>query len=229
MYMIPLLDPVKFKQVFQATNDTSNSNKFTGRSLGIQTFFTGTDTNNPMPPCMVDMYIVSLRENTGEQFQKDIVANWTDQGNYHDQYMAFASGPQQPAGKYFTRVAVEVGLTSNANSLTYLNKGVFKIHKHRSFMIGNQSNWAINPPVPEEPEQNYNTANITDLNKRFYDTLSLASLEIKAGTGPWKTLGHEQVQTTDQLYLMVHYSKPTTFETTLNMTANVVITGTTAN
>jgi len=224
MTVWPIVNPSEWKGIFQSDNRTDNTNKFRGRSLGIQTQFILGNTEVPSPPMPVTMFICSLRKERGKQFLQDI-GDFTAQEQITGKELDNTSG--NPAidtvNRYYSRCSVEKGATANMNSLIFLNKGVFKIHKFRKFLIGNQANWAVLPDT-----ENYAISNIGDANKRFYDKLSYRNL-LTPAVGKWKDLGANTIDPKDHLFLMIQYDKPTALETGLTVSANCVVTGITTN
>ena len=212
----PIVNPAQWEGIFQSDNRTDNTNKFRGRSLGIQTQFILGDTEVSSPPMPVYMFIVSLRQERGQQFLEDLGA--------------FSSAEQETGklfptsfvNKYYARCSVEEGVLTNMNSLVFLNKGVFKIHMMKRFIIGNQLNWA------ELAENNYPSTNIKDANKMFYHKQSWSNL-ITPPIGEWKDMTQPELATKDQLFLLIHYDKPTAVESDLTVSSNVVFTGKVTN
>ncbi len=216
----PIIQPDKWNGIFQSDSRTDNTNKFRGRSLGIQTQFVLGNTEVAQPPMPVFVYIVSLRAERGEQFINDLGA-FTDNEKETGKLWP-DTGANTFVNKYYSRRSVEEGVVENMNSLIFLNKGVFKIHYFKRFIIGNQLNW------DELPEDNKVSTNIKDANKMFYHKQSFQNL-ITPPIGKWKDMAYEDLATKDQLYLLVHYDKPTVAENDLTVSANVVITGKTTN
>ncbi len=76
MTCLPLVEPDKWERLFQSDGRTDNSNKFRGRSLGMQAQFILGNTEEPSPPLPVFMYVVSLRKERGQEFLNDL-GTWT--------------------------------------------------------------------------------------------------------------------------------------------------------
>lgn len=218
MYAFPLVDPKNWAQIFQADNRTDNSNKFRGRSMGLQMQFILGNTEEPCPPLPVYVYVVSLRQERGQEFL-------TNLGTFTEAQKT--GGKPFPAGsvnKWYARTSVEEGVVSDMQSLLWLNKGVFKIHMFKRFFIGNQLNWA-NAAAAED---NYPSTNIRDANKLIYHKQQFSNL-ITPGQGQWKDMNVADLATKDNLMLLVHYDKPTSIEPNLTMSATAIFTGKVTN
>ncbi len=227
MTVWPIVNPSSWNGIFQSDNRTSNTNKYRGRSMGIQTQFILGNTEVPCPPMPVYMFIVSLRKERGAQFLSDIGEFNTQEKITGKELNNTSTNPAvDTINRYYSRCSIERGTAvvgTNMNSLVFLNKGVFKIHKFRRFLIGNQANWAV---LPEE--QNYAISNIKDANKIFYDKMSYRNL-LTPAVGQWTDFGVNNLDPKDQLFLMIHYDKPTAIESNLTVSANCVFTGITTN
>jgi len=214
----PIIQPDQWENIFQSDNRTDNSNKFRGRSLGVQTQFVLGDTEVPQPPMPVFMYIVSLRAERGQQFLTDLGDYTTDEKTTGKVF------PNDFVNKYYSRCSVEEGIASNMNSLIFLNKGVFKIHYSKKFFIGNQLNWA---ELAGE-DANYSSTNLADANKMFYHKQTFQNL-LTPPIGKWKDMTFEDLATKDNLFLLIHYDKPTVVESDLTVSANCIVTGKATN
>lgn len=219
MTCLPLVEPDKWERLFQSDGRTDNSNKFRGRSMGMQAQFILGNTEEPSPPMPVFMYVVSLRKERGQEFLNDLGA-WTAAEK--------STGKVWPASqfinKYYSRTTIEEGTLFNMNSLIFLNKGVFKIHMFKRFFIGNQLNWA-NAAVADD---NYSSTNIADANKMIYYKQSFTNL-ITPGTGQWKDMELEDLATKDNLFCLIHYDKPTAIEADLTVSMSALFTGKVTN
>lgn len=262
LVMRPLIDPEHWGKLFQATTDTDSSNKYQIKSLTLKTQFTyaqiSAGGHDNVPPIHVDMFIVSLRETTGEAFNtkyNNLFTTITDTQGSIDYKYKEARIPYQDsttqAESYWQRttlnqIVMQAPGQTQAVPFQYaminLNKGIFKIHKHRSFMIGNCLNnapslVAYDNPLHDHDSQgssNHNSpdhdgegtvdpddpnfdapptaypiksSQLIDFTKTFNDVLT-QNKTIKAGTSKWKSMAWDDVATKDQLYLVVHYSKP---------------------
>ncbi len=216
MYAFPLVDPKSWQRIFQADNRTDNSNKFRGRSMGLQTQWVLGNTETPAPPMPVYMYIVSLRKERGQEFLNDL-------GEFTEaQKTGGKPFPANAVNKWYSRTSVEEGVVSDMYSLIFLNKGVFKIHMFKRFFIGNQTNWA------NVPDDNRPVTNLKDTNKLFYHKQTFANL-ITPGQGQWKDMDVADLATKDQLFLLVHYDKPTAVESNLTFSGSCIFTGKVTN
>ena len=219
MTCIPLVEPSSWIPIFQSDNRTDNSNKFRGRSLGMQSQFILGNTEEPCPPIPVFMYVVSLRKERGQEFLNDL-GDWTTEEKQQGKLFPIAA--DSFLNKYYSRTTVEEGTISNMNSLIYLNKGVFKIHMFKRFFIGNQLNWA------NIPDDNRPSTNISDANKMFYHKQKFTNL-ITPGIGKWKDMDLEDLATKDNLFCLIHYDVPTALEPELTVSISTLFTGKVTN
>lgn len=222
MTAFPLVNPSRWNAIFQANASTDATNKFRGRSMGLQAQFILGNTEEPCPPIPVYMYVVSLRRERGQEFLNDlgeITATEAQEGKEFP-----TSGADTFVNKYYARSSVEEGLVDNMNSLIFLNKGVFKIHMMKKFFIGNQLNWA-NAAAAED---NYPSTRIGDANKMIYHKQRFPNL-ITPGTGEWKEMEIADLATKDHLFCLIHYDVPTAIEPSLTVSLTTLFTGTTTN
>ncbi len=222
MTCLPLVEPDKWERLFQSDGRTDNSNKFRGRSLGLQAQFVLGNTEEPSPPLPVFMYVVSLRKERGQEFLNDL-GEWTADEKSTGKLWP-VSGSESFINKYYSRTTVEEGTLFNMNSLIFLNKGVFKIHMFKRFFIGNQLNWAN----ASATEGNYPSTNIKDANKMVYYKQQFSNL-ITPGTGQWKDMSLEDLATKDNLFCLIHYDKPTALEADLTVSMSTLFTGKVVN
>ncbi len=218
LYAFPLVDPKGWSQIFQTENRNNNSNKFRGRSMGIQMQFILGNTQEPAPPMPVYVYIVSLRQERGQEFLNDL-------GEFTEaQKTGGKPFPANSVNKWYSRTSIEEGVAFDMQSLLWLNKGVFKIHYKRRFFIGNQANW-LNAAAADD---DYSITNIRDANKQFYHKQRFPNL-ITPGQGDWKDMDVGDLATKDNLFMLVHYDRPTVAEAALTMSASCLFTGTATN
>jgi len=223
---LPLVEPKEWVRIFQSDARSDNSNKFRGRSLGLQAQFILGNTEEPSPPLPVFMYIVSLRKERGQEFLNDL-GEWTADEKKTGKEWSDGVFPGDSGGfvnKYYCRTTVESGAAVNMNSLIYLNKGVFKIHMFKRFFIGNQLNWA-NAAAAED---NYPSTRIGDANKMIYHKQRFPNL-ITPGSGKWKDMELEDLATKDNLFCLIHYDRPTVLESDLTVSISTLFTGKVTN
>lgn len=222
MTCFPLVNPARWNAIFQANATTDATNKFRGRSLGLQAQFILGNTEEPCPPIPVYMYVVSLRRERGQQFLNDL-GEFTSTEEQEGKVWP-DTGADTFVNKYYARSSVEEGVVENMNSLIYLNKGVFKIHTMKKFFIGNQLNWAN----ASAAEDNYPSTNIRDANKMIYYKQRFSNL-ITPPRGEWSEMGVQDIATKDHLFCLIHYDVPTELEPSLTVSLTTLFTGTTTN
>lgn len=223
MTCFPLVDPSKWVRIFQSDNRSDNSNKFRGRSLGLQAQFVLGNTEEPSSPLPVYMYIVSLRKERGQEFLNDL-GEWTDDEKVQGKEWPDDVTPNGFVNKYYCRTTVEQGVAENMNSLIFLNKGVFKIHMFKRFFIGNQLNWT-NAAAADD---NYPSTRIGDANKMIYHKQRFPNL-LTPGSGEWKDMELEDLATKDNLFCLIHYDRPTILESDLTVSLSTLFTGKVTN
>lgn len=220
MTCLPLVNPSTWVRIFQSDGRTDNSNKFRGRSLGLQAQFVLGNTEEACPPIPVFMYIVSLRRERGQEFLNEL-GEWTA-GEKETGKLWPVTPNSGFINKYYSRTTVESGVLENMNSLIFLNKGVFKIHMFKRFFIGNQLNWA------NVPDDNLPSTRIGDANKMIYHKQRFPNV-ITPGTGQWKDMNLEDLATKDNLFCLIHYDVPTALEPSLTVSLSTLFTGKVTN
>ena len=117
MTVWPIINPSEWQGIFQSDNRTDNTNKFRGRSLGIQTQFILGNTEIPSPPMPVYMFIVSLRKERGQQFLQDIGEFSAQEQITGKELNNTSTNPAvNTINRYYSRCSVERGATANMNS-----------------------------------------------------------------------------------------------------------------
>jgi hypothetical protein len=117
------------------------------------------------------------------------------------------------------------------SALTMLNKGIFKIHQIRRFMIGGKTNFETN----YDDHATAPTTNLKDNNFRFYmkhryqNKLKSDGPDSRGlvNTGGFRTLTIDTLEPKDQLYLFV-FSNAIELQI-LSIHCNVIFTGRTSN
>ncbi|AXH77207.1 MAG: putative capsid protein [Cressdnaviricota sp.] len=215
MNIFPLVQPNRWEGIFAGTTDMENSDKLQLTGFNMEMKFIMSNTAGPNPPMFVDVYLVSIKNECFNQFVSEI-PNPVEERPYNIQ-----PGENEGINQWWTRNSVEAGTVDNANSNIMLNKNMITVHQHRKFTIGNVTNWTALP-------ENYPVTNLGD-------SLKCARIShkfrrrLQAGYSRWKTLEYDDINGEDQIFLMVHYDKPTVVEDGLTLSANCVFTGWNAN
>lgn len=219
--LIPLVQPNEWAPIFQASSDQVNSDKITLTGLNLRLMFILAGTNTPSPPMYADCFLVTLKRQTATQFTETLNLDTTQNTTQPYEY-TLTSG--QGVNEYWTRVSIEEGITENQNGMVMLNKAAFNVHYHKRFFLGNQTNWQIEPVA----DQDRPVTNLRDTT-RFFNMPMPFRRTLKTFNGRWKNLTNDTVDPMDQVYLLVHYDKPTVTEVGMNMAGHVIFTGYTAN
>lgn len=226
MTIIPLVQPDEWAPIFQASNDQQNSDKITLTGFNLRTMFILGDTNVPSPPMYADVFLVTLKKQTANQLQDYFVQELNQNTSQPYEYTAVAAAGSGSDGlnEFWARVSIEEGLTSNQTGMIMLNKSAFNTHYHKRFFLGNQTNWQVEPVA----DQDRPVTNLKDTTKFFQMPMKF-NRTIKTYHGKWSDLDQGAVDPMDQVYLMIHYDKPTVAEIGMNLAGHVVFTGYTAN
>lgn len=190
------IDPSNWFPIFQ-TDDT-NSNKFRGRSIGVEHMIQLEAPETEGDPVTCTLFCVSLKKETALQFLQD--SNFfTDLNN----------------GRHYVMTNMSTALTGQGSGMVMLNKGIFKLRqKPRRFMIGLRTDFTTGNP----------TNNLKDNNVRIYQKISYPNL-IKSGRGDqsYKDLGENDIEPTDGIYWLLFHNAYGGQE--LTWSVNSVITG----
>lgn len=214
MNVFPLVQPNRWEGIFAGTSDMENSDKIQLTGFNMEMKFIMSNTDGPNPPMFVDVYLVSIKDECYNQFSAEL----PEPTATRPYGMSTVLGINQ----WWTRNSVEAGITDNANSNIMLNKNMVNIHQHRKFTIGNVTNWTI------VPDANYPVTNIGDSLKSCRISHKFRR-RLQNGYAKWKDLEYADINGEDQMYLLVHYDKPTVAEDGLTLSANCVFTGWNAN
>ena len=224
--IIPLVNPNEWAPIFQASNDQQNSDKLTLTGLNLRTMFILGDTNVPSPPMYADVFLVTLKKQTANQLKEYFELDLTQSTQQPYEYTATAPAGSGSDGlnEFWARVSIEEGITTNQTGMIMLNKSAFNTHYHKRFFLGNQTNWQVEPVA----DQDRPVTNLKDTT-RFFQMPMPFRRTLKTYHGKWSDLDANTTDPMDQVYLMVHYDKPTVAEIGMNLAGHVVFTGYTAN
>lgn len=208
-----LVQPNNWTPVFQApvNMETLSPNKFQGRSVGIEGMIQIGDPSVQQSPVTGTIFLCSLRDEVATQF-----AERTGNG------VTMADGVDYSIAS--------MGLVQGSG-MTMLNKGTFKIHQIRRFMVGGKTNF-------EDDFDEHDTAattNLKDNNYRFYmkhryqNKLKSDGPDNRTSptTGGFRTLTIDTLEPKDQLFMFV-FSNAINLQT-LSIHCNVIFTGKTSN
>lgn len=208
-----LVQPDQWGPIFQTPSghQTLAPNKFRGRSVGIEGMIQLADPAVSQAPVTGTIFLCSLRKEVAKQF----VENATN-------------GTGMISGVHY--ITASMG-TVQGSGMTMLNKGIFKIHYVRRFMLGGKTNF-------EDDYDEHDTApttNLKDNNVRFYIKHRYQNLIKSDGpdsrsvtsTGGFKDLTVDTLEPQDQLYLFI-FSNAYDGQA-LSIHANAVFTGQTSN
>ena len=208
-----LVQPDQWTPIFQtpSNQETLAPNKFRGRSVGIETMIQLEDPSVNQAPVTGTVFICSLRKEVAKQFveRTNYGTDMTEEVDYCKSSLGLVQG----------------------SGMVFLNKGTFKIHSVRRFMVGGKTNF-------EDDYEEHDTApttNLRDNNVRMYYKAPYRNYLKSDGpdsralttTGGFRTLSLETLEPHDQLYMFV-FSNAIDGQA-LAIHSNVVFTGKTSN
>lgn len=208
-----LVQPDQWEPVFQtpANQEHFAPNKFKGRSVGIETMIQIGDPAVNQAPVTGTVFLCSLRKEVAKQFTHRT-----------------SNGTGMTPGVDYS--IASMGLVQGSG-MVMLNKGTFKIHYVRRFMVGGKTNfetdYSENDTAP--------TTNLRDNNCRLYIRHRYQNKLKSDGpdnrtdttTGGFRELDINTLEPHDQLYMFV-FSNAIDLQT-LSIHANVIFTGQTSN
>lgn len=194
LYVRELFIPSQLSPIFNttATFDSNTqvrlSNCVVNGNIGI--IPKGLGISN-CPPRYIQIWIVSLKKETGKQVLADTNG------------MAESQFRQQPNGSAFTKSPILtipiVGGTISRNGNYFLNPNLFNIRGYKTYTIGNRSNSEATTTV-----SNGSGYNMSDLSRNFSIKLKMNNyIRTATGGSTWKTLTPQELQTQDRLWMIV--------------------------
>ncbi len=182
-YVTDLVKPNGFAAIFQSSSTTTLSNKFQFRSYDIQMLFSPKNSETPLTPRVVRVYLLGLRSETATR-----TLNETQQMT--------SDGLNQASPNTYTRVTNSDG---GLPTLVKFNPACFKIHAYREFLVGNILNETAN--VVEDEDQA--STNLKDPIKRARIFHKMSN-KLKTGIGSWREITPNQLMPNDRRFLVVH-------------------------
>lgn len=208
-----LINPAVWTEIFQSPEGqaTLSPNKFRGRSIGLEGMIQLADPADAQAPVTGTIFLCSLRKEVANQFVER-TSNGINLGERVD-YCKTDMGTIQGSG------------------MVMMNKGTFKIHEVRRFMIGGKTNFEDDYDAHDTAP----TTNLKDNNFRFYmkhryqNLLKSDGPDSRTGTtsGGFRTLTLNTLEPQDQLYMFIFCNAYTDQAITVHL--NTVITGKTSN
>ncbi|AXQ66046.1 MAG: putative capsid protein [Cressdnaviricota sp.] len=226
---VPLVRPDKWSPCFQSSTGTTGTedfgDKFMGQSMDLQLRFALTDNALSLPQTIIHMWLVKMRNDTGNQALRDTLQLQT----------TLAGGGSFNNGslcdrRYWIDTTIKGDATSTTPSgLVKLNKTAFDVLYHRKFQMGNQ----LNNTALEDAQVTTSLASTV----RNYRIRIPYRNHIKSALGEktqpsdvqgWKALEREELEPKDQVFLICHVNYPSvgvTDPTTIDLSYNVVFNG----
>ncbi len=208
-----LVQPDQWTPVFQAPSNqaTLAPNKFRGRSVGIETMIQIGDPSVNQAPVTGTVFLCSLRKEVAKQFVERT-----------------ANGTTMSEGVDYT--IASMGLVQGSG-MAMLNKGTFKIHYVRRFMVGGKTNFETD----YDEHDTAPTTNLRDNNVRLYTRHRYQNVIKSDGpdsrttttTGGFRDITIDTLEPTDQLYMFI-FSNAIDLQT-LSVHVNCIFTGRTSN
>lgn len=208
-----LINPSIWTEIFQSPSgqETMSPNKFRGRSIGMEGMIQLADPDAALAPVTGTIFLASLRKEVANQFAERTGdgANLTERVDYCKTDMGALQG----------------------SGMVMLNKGTFKIHEVRRFMIGGKTNFETDFDAHDTAP----TTNLKDNNYRFYMKHRYQNLLKSDGpdsrtvttSGGFRTLTKDTLEPTDQLFMFIFCNAYG--DQAVNIHLNTVITGKTSN
>ncbi len=183
-YITDLIKPNLYTPIFQSTSTITLTNKFQFSSFDIQLLFSPKNSEAPLTPRVVRVWILSLRDETAQK-----TLNETNN-------MTGAGLDASPVREYVYKTTSDGGL----DTLVKFNPAAFKIHAYREFLMGNILNETANILDSDEDQP---SANLTDPIKRCRIKFGMRN-KLKPPTESWRTMTPAQIMPKDRRYLCVH-------------------------
>lgn len=183
-YITDLIKPSLYTPIFQSTSTITLTNKFQFSSFDIQMLFSPKNSEAPLTPRVVRVWVLSLRDETAQK-----TLNETNQ-------MTGAGLDASPTREYVYKTTSDGGL----DTLVKLNPAAFKIHAYREFLMGNILNETAQVL---DPDNDQSSANLTDPIKRSRITFRMRN-KLKPASESWRTMTPAQIMPRDRRYLCVH-------------------------
>lgn len=202
--VLNLVDPVNWTPIFQtpSNQESLSPNKFRGRSMGLEVQYSLNNPATATAPVTCTMFLCSLRREVAQQFvhATDHGAGMDKNIHYHISEMSNNTVPT----------------TGQGDGMCFLNKGIFKIHRVKRFMVGGKTNMEDFPSNSLDegtgitfPNTTAVTTSLNDNYKRYYMKHRYQNLLKSDGpdsrsitsSGGFRELTLDTLQPTDQLYL----------------------------
>lgn len=208
---VPLVRPDKWAPLFQtplAEDDGYNFGpKFMGHSMDLSLRFAVTDNAASLPQTIVHMWLVKMKNDTGNQTLRDTLQLQTTAPASGG---IFNNGAQMDQ-RYWVDTIIKGDATSTTPSgLVILNKNAFNILYHKKFQMGNQ----LNNTALEDAQQ---TTSLRSTVRNFRIRMPYKNhIKSPLGTQPvatdpqngWKAIEREELEPKDQVFLIVHTNYP---------------------
>lgn len=209
---VPLVRPDKWRALFQTPLGEENTGynfgpKYMGHSMDLSLRFAVTDNAASLPQTIVHMWIVKMRNETGNQTLRDTLQLQTTSPSSGGLFNNGANMDQ----RYWVDTTIKGDATSTTPSgLVILNKSAFNILYHKKFQMGNQ----LNNTALEDAQQ---TTSLRSTVRNFRIRMPYKNhIKTPLGTQPtasdfqwgWKAIEREELEPKDQVFLIVHTNYP---------------------
>jgi hypothetical protein len=208
---VPLVRPDKWQPLFQtplADDDGYNFGpKYMGQSMDLSLRFAVTDNALSLPQTIVHIWVVKMRNDTGNQTLRDTLQMQTTAPASGG---IFNNGAQMDQ-RYWVDTTIKGDATSTTPSgLVILNKSAFNILYHKKFQMGNQ----LNNTALEDAQS---TTSLRSTVRNFRIRMPYRNhIKSPIGTQPvgtdpengWKAIEREELEPKDQIFLIVHTNYP---------------------
>lgn len=200
-----LMRPHEWDQMFQASNEVDNSNKFRVTSLKMNIFISPSNSQLSLSPKMINVYLVSLKAATSAQFLED-----TDQFNR----VEFDNSE----GQYWEGTNSIGGADV---SMPILSPAVFNIHMHKRIILQN----IVEETASLDPDDDTSVVAPSFTHKMINKTHKMDCLLKTADNKKWKDLEPHEIKDTKRLYLLFYQGGFPSALNTCSVGSNMIFTG----
>ncbi|AXQ66215.1 MAG: putative capsid protein [Virus sp.] len=193
-----LFSPARLVKVFTTTNDfdTNQSVKVKSLFLKIKAGIAPANVSDviPVTPTFIQIWIVTLRKETGRQCLQD--SNNMSQTGFNT----------VPANTLYSYQDIGMDTNSQRKGNAMLNPAFFKIHAYKSFTLGKIH---AQSALPSGVEMMNISGPLSNQVRSLNFKIRMGNV-IRSGVGgsPWKTLTPSELQTQDRMWMITSSCAP---------------------
>lgn len=200
-----LMRPHEWDQMFQASSEVDNSNKFRLTSCKMNIFLSPDNSTLSLTPKLINVYLVSLKAATSAQFLED-----TDQFNRVEM--------DNSEGKYWEGTNSIGGADV---SMPILSPAVFNIHMHKRIILQN----IVEETASLDPDEDTDVTAPNFTHKMINKVHKMDCLLKTADNKKWKDLEPHEIKDTKRLYLLFYQGGFVDALNTVTVGSNIIFTG----